>query len=332
MSLILSGSDGVIGEDYNYSQEIDTKSPTLVEDSRPSGFKNYIINGNFDIWQRGTSQTSTGYGSDDRFHNGNTGSTKTHSRQSCTDIERSLFNATYYSRTVVSSVAGTSNFTDKIQSIEDVTRLAGKTVTISFWAKADSTKNIAVEFAQLFGSGGTPSSYVFGASVTTFTLTSTWQKFTKTVTLPSIVGKTIGTDGVHTSYTSILFWFEAGSNNNTRTNSLGQQSGTFDIAQIQLEEGSVATSFEQRPIGLELSLCQRYYQKVDCDIIGDYVESGNAYQTWAFKVNMRSIPTVTLVSTNATTTHSVGYSSALFQKITTDHVYISVGTTASAEL
>ena len=47
----------------------------------PATFKNRIINGNFDVWQRATSQTSSGYGSDDRWTNSNTGSTKTHSRQ-----------------------------------------------------------------------------------------------------------------------------------------------------------------------------------------------------------------------------------------------------------
>lgn len=264
-----------------------------------SGFKNHIINGNFDIWQRGTSQATSEYGSDDRWNNSNVGSTKTHSRQTCTDIERALFNAQYYSRTVVSSVPGTSNQAVKFQAIEDVTKLAGKTVTLSFWAKADSTKNIAIEFGQLFGSGGTPSEVVLGNNVTTFTLTSTWQKFTKTLTFPSIVGKTLGTDGVHTSDSRVHFWFESGSNYSARTNSLGQQSGTFDIAQVQLEEGSVATPFEQRPIGLELSLCQRYYELLNGVFIG-YVASANfTYFPLKFFVKKRVSPTISFIAIEA---------------------------------
>ena len=230
-------------------------------DNKQTGFKNYIINGNFDVWQRGTSQTSNAYGSDDRFINGNVGSTKTHSRQTCTDTERALFNAQYYSRTVVSSVVGTSNQVVKFQFIEDVTKLAGKTVTLSFWAKADSTKNIAIDFGQIFGLGGTPSTEVSAVGVTTFNLTSTWQKFTKTVTLPSIVGKTLGTDGVHTTSSWVVFWFDAGSYFNTRTNSLGQQSGTFGSAQIQLVEGSVATPFENLSYALQYEQCRRYYRR-----------------------------------------------------------------------
>lgn len=261
-----------------------------------SGFKNHIINGNFDIWQRGASQTTAGYGSDDRWNNSNVGSTKTHSRQTCTDTERALFNAQYYSRTVVSSVAGASNYVNKLQSIEDVTKLAGKTVTLSFWARADSTKNMGFKTVQMFGTGGSPSTYNVQHN-SSFTLTSTWQKFTKTLTLPSIVGKTLGTDGVHTSYTRFDFEFELGSS--LTYAGIVQQSGTFDIALVQLEECSVATPFEQRPIGLELSLCQRYYELLNGVFIG-YVASANfTYFPLKFFVKKRVSPTISFIAIEA---------------------------------
>lgn len=226
----------------------------------PLGFKNKLINGDFAIWQRGTSQSTSSYGSDDRWLNENAGTTKVHSQQIATDTERALFNSNYFSRTVVTSVAGAGNLCEKNQRIEDITKLAGKTVTVSFWAKADTSKNIAIEFLQSFGSGGTPSSNVDGIGSQLIALTTTWAKYSITVTIPSIIGKTLGTDGTHTSFTAFYFWFDAGSTYDVRTASLGQQSGTFDIAEVQIEEGSVATPFEQRPIGLELSLCKRYYQ------------------------------------------------------------------------
>ena len=255
MSTILRGIDNLDSADI-------VKDSTCESDIAPynKGFKNYIINGNLDVWQRGDSQTASGYGSDDRWSNNNAGSTKTHSRVVCTDTERVLFNANNYSRTVVTSVAGANNHVHKFQLIEDVNKLAGKTVTLSFWAKADSNKNIALELGQSFGKGGSPSANVVGVGSQLIALTSTWQKKTITITLPSIVGKTFGTDGLQTTYTYVAFWFDAGSSFNSRSANLGQQSGTFDIAQVQLEEGSVATPFEQRPFALELSLCQRYYR------------------------------------------------------------------------
>jgi len=269
--------------------QLATKADTTYVNGKYSGFKNYIINGNFDIWQRGTSQTVTSYGSDDRWDNTSVGSTKTHSRVTCTDTERALFNAANFSRTVVTSVAGMGNVTYKSQSIEDITKLAGKIVTLSFWAKADANKNIAISHAQAFGTGGTPSPTTT-YHVSKIALTTSWQKFTLTFSIPSIVGKTLGTDGAHTSTQYITFWFDAGSNYNTYTGNLGQQSGTFDIAQVQLEEGSVATPFEQRPFGLELSLCQRYY----CHVRVTPTPSSAWLYTF-LPVPMRVAPTIALV-------------------------------------
>lgn len=224
--------------------------------------RNKIINGNFDFWQRGTSTSVNSYLAD-RWQNESVGSTFTSSRQSFALGQTSVPNEpTYFHRTVVSSVAGSGNYCIVRQPIESVRTFAGKTATLSFWAKADSNKNIAVEFIQTSGSGGSPVGGSTGATngqTKTFSLTSSWQKFTATISIPSISGYTLGTDG--NDHIRIQFWFDAGSTFNSRTNSLGQQSGTFDIAQVQLEEGSVATPFEVRPTGLELSLCQRYYNK-----------------------------------------------------------------------
>ena len=246
--------------------QIALKADTNYVNNKYSGFKNYIINGNFDIWQRGTNQTIHDYGSDDRWFNGQNISTKTHSRVTCTDTERVLFNANYFSRTVVNSVDGGDGYVIKRQSIEDVTRLAGKTITVSFWAKANGNKKLWIEHKQMYGTGGTPSTILVGNNVQEFNLTNTWTKYQYTITLPSIIGKTLGTDGVHTSATELQFWFDVGAGFISRIPTGFQQSGTFDIAQVQLEEGSIATPFEQRPYGLELSLCQRYYEVLGCGI------------------------------------------------------------------
>lgn len=261
--------------------------------------RNKIINGNFDIWQRATSQTSPGYGSDDRWNNVNSGSTKTASRQTFTlgqtDVPN---NPKYFSRTAVTSVAGAANLVYKEQKIESVLTSAGRTSVLSFYAKADAARNIAVEFLQVFGTGGAPSSIVTSIGVTTCALTASWAKFSIPVTFPSISGKTLGTDG--NDHIIARFWFDAGSNFNSQTNSLGQQSGTFDIAQVQFEEGSVATPFEQRQVGLELSLCERFYQAVRY-ANGRYVSSvagSYAIGTAILRETMRATPTVTFAGSS----------------------------------
>ena len=213
--------------------------------------KNAIINGNFDIWQRATSQTASGYGSDDRWYNASQGSTQVASRQAFTlgqtDVPN---NPRYYARTVVTSVAGVSSRAFKFQRIEGVEAFAGTTATLSFWAKADANKNIAVEFQQYFGTGGSPSATVTGIGVTTIALTTSWVKHTVSVAIPSIATdplKVLGSDG--NDALQLNLWMDAGSNWNART-----------FSQVQIEAGSVATEFEPRTVGEELALCQRYFQ------------------------------------------------------------------------
>lgn len=262
-------------------------------------FRNKLINGGFDIWQRGTSQgtSSTGFGADDRWNNGQNGSTKTASRQTFTLGQTDVpGNPKYWARTVVTSSAGASNYVYKAQPIESVLTLAGQTATLSFWAKADASKNIAVEFIQNFGTGGSPSSAVLGIGVTTFALTSSWKYFTATISIPSISGKVLGSN--NDDSLNLQFWFDAGSTFNARTNSLGQQSGTFDIANVQLEAGPQATPFEQRPISIEMPLCMRYYQ---LSPIGWplTVNSNNSYffLSGSFPVVMRGTPNVAQTTT-----------------------------------
>ena len=222
-----------------------------------AGFRNRIINGNFDFWQRGTSFTASDYGAD-RWIHARLGTTHTATRQAFTLGQTAVpGEPTYFCRTVVSSVAGAGNYAVLIQPIEDVRNFAGQQITVSFWAKADATKNIAVNMAQVFGTGGSPSANA-GISGTKISVGTTFQKVTVTATLPSISGRTLGTN--NNSSLNLNIWFDAGSTWNGDTDSLGQQSGTFEIAQVQLEPGPVATPFEQRPIGTELALCQRYFQ------------------------------------------------------------------------
>lgn len=256
------------------------------------GLRNKVINGNFLVWQRATSQTSVGYGSDDRWYNNHSGSSKTHSQQLFAIGQSAVpGNPSAFSRTVVTSVAGAGNYVVKQHRFEGVRQLNGMTATLSFWAKADASRPIAIDFQQMFGTGGSPSPAITGIGVQKFSLTTTWQKFTKTVSIPSITGKTLGSN--NDDFLELTFWFDAGSTYNSRTNSLGQQSGTFDIAQVQVEISTVATPFDDRSYTMELELCQRYYEVDQFGYNGAYqlIGSGNVFYV-PFKTRKRITPTI----------------------------------------
>ena len=269
----------------------DTGGSTLL------GRRNAIINGNFDVWQRGTSQTAAGYGSADRWRTDIATSTQSVTRQTFTLGQTDVpYNPKHYYSNVVTTGSTASSYSVLRQRIEDVATFAGETVTLSFYAKADASKNIAVEFRQYFGTTGSPSATV-NISPETVALTTSWAKYTVTVDVPSISGKTLGTDG--NDFISVGFWLDAGSDYNARTNSLGNQSGTFEFAQVQLEAGSVATPFERRSYGEELALCQRYYQSYrstdTSDIVLNAGQTGNGTYTTSLTLvqSLRGTPTVT---------------------------------------
>jgi hypothetical protein len=92
---------------------------------------------------------------------------------------------------------------------------------------------------------------------------------------------------------------------------------TVDIADVQVEKGAIATDFERRPFGNELTMSQRYYCKsynVDTnpgatDFIGNVmiVANSNGYAIGyvGFPVDMRSIPIVTVYNPNTGSTGTV---------------------------
>ena len=305
-----------------------------------AGLRNAIINGNFDIWQRGTSFTGNEYGAD-RWIHGRVGTTHTATQQAFTVGQTAVPNEPqWFCRTVVTSVAGASNYSLLVQRIENVRTFAGQQVTVSFWAKADATKNISVEMSQAFGTGGSPSAVVNSIGVTKVSIGTSWQKVTVTAAVPSISGKTLGSNS--DSYLDFSIWFDAGSSFNARTDSLGQQSGTFEIAQVQVEAGPVATPFERRPQQTELALCQRYYAVIYVSLRGTS-SSGHLEYTAKFPQTMRSIPSVngfqhpSYATANASgeglrqwSASEVGY--YVFGTANTDMYVLGRGWTLSAEL
>jgi hypothetical protein len=254
-----------------------------------AGFRNAIINGKFDIWQRGTSfsnPSSNAYLAD-RFVTAfdGTGATRTISQQAFTAGAAPVagYESQYFLRYNV-SVAGTGNtFNLLLQRMEDVRTFANQTITISAWIKADSARSVTVQLLQNFGSGG---SSEVRTSIGTASVTTSWTRFTFSTTVASITGKTIGTS----SFLGLEFW------NPSNT------TFTVDFWGVQVEPGSVATPFEQRPIGTELALCQRYYYQTDSvpDIFGISFSANIGVFYQVFPVTMRITPTPVYPSTGLT--------------------------------
>lgn len=277
MTLAISGTTGI-----TLAGQFDSASTF--------GFKNRIINGNFDIWQRGTTNTLTtsGYTVADRWQylTDGTLSTGTVFTQQTFTIGQTAVpnNPRYFLQIAYTSVNTPSNYIR--QRIENVATLSGQTATFSFWAKVSSgTLSISAQFQQEFGSGGSPSGGIYGIGSTSFTATTTWQQFTFTTTIPSISGKTVGTNNDSALNAAIVF--------------PASGTATVQIAQVQVEQGSIATSFDVRFLGTELALCQRYYFKNIPGVAGSTVATGafngttNLVATPIFPVPMRTAPTMT---------------------------------------
>jgi hypothetical protein len=260
----------------------------------PLMFRNAIINGNFDIWQRGTSFSVTSvptYTSDRwRVNYDGTGATRTLSRQTFTLGQTAVPGNPKYYLLWAQTVAGSGGtFNQLEQLIESVLTFAGQTVTVSFWAQAvTGTPTITVYSGQQFGSGGSPSTAVYPANSPTYTLSTSWQYFTWTIFLPSITGKTLGTNGDD----NVSFAFRAPSN----------ATGTWNIASVQVEAGSIATPFEFRPFATELALCQRYYEvSTNANYMSLVPAFGATYgSTTYYKVSKRANPTVSLYDNTGT--------------------------------
>ena len=235
---------------------------TLVADSSTTtglryqtGYNgNAIINGGFDIWQRGTSFTAASVYTADRWFAGSQ-TTYTRSRQA------SGLTGIQYSMRVQRDSGSTNTSGGAIYyNLEsaDSYRFAGQTVTVSFYAKAGanySPTSNALAYIAYTGTGTdqrrdqstgfTGEATVASANVT---LTTSWQRFSYTAAIGSTATQiALGFFSLNTGTAGANDWYE--------------------ITGIQLEVGSVATSFKRSngsggTIQGELAACQRYYYRL----------------------------------------------------------------------
>lgn len=291
--------------------------------------KNAIINGDFNVWQRGTSFAAIANGaySADRwvYTKDTTGAAHTVSRS--TDVPTvaqagRLFNYSFLVDCTTADAAVAAgdivSFQHRVEGYNWLP-LAQRAITLSFWVKATKTGTYC---AALVNSGADRSC----VKEYTVSVADTWEKKTLTfpaspsagtwdyttgigvrVTFTLMAGTTY--QGTADAYQSSQIYATA-----NQVNACDSTSNDFRIAGVQLEPGSVATDFEQRTFNDELALCQRYYCKTFdyATTPGDNVSTAGAFMCgnlstgnyepsvrWQFPVSMRAAPTI--VSYNPST-------------------------------
>ena len=263
--------------------------------------RNLVHNPLYNVGQRGAGPWSISGYTLDRWQVGVVTDTVSFSRSALTDGHRAAIGdeaAAYGLTNVFTGNAAAGAFNLIFQPIEDVRRLAGKTVTVSFWAVASGALKLGVAIDQNFGTGGSPSASVNGAGVAV-TLSTTFARYSVTFAVPSVSGKTLGTSGGDN--TQLDFWFSSGTTMATRAGNVGVQSGSMNIWGVQLEIGSVATPLEKPDPRYDLANCMRFYQVGQLSCAG---WAGGASQqilwTALLSTQMRATPAVVAASAAAT--------------------------------
>jgi hypothetical protein len=254
--------------------------------------RNAIINGGFDIWQRGTSFTLNNVAfqyTADRFsvvrNLAGTDIVASQSNVVPTGFRHSL----KIQRNAGSTTTNIPYLLHNLESRESVP-LAGQSVTLSFWARAGANYSGSGSSLNVVLGSGTGTDQ--GTYVTLFTgyslilerqpvLTTTWQRFTYTGTVSSAANQ-IG------MYFAASWSGTAGADD------------SIHITGIQLEAGSVATPFVRAANTLqgELAACQRYFQVFTGNAVQENVGAGQCYSTtnalihMSFMTTLRAAPTV----------------------------------------
>lgn len=250
MNYLVGVTSGVQAQ-INAKQASDTTLAAIADESLGAfSHRNKIINGNFDVWHRGTSFASgAAQYTADRF-----GFFRASLAAGATLSRQTGENSKYCARVQRDAANTSTNLINLIQIVEgvDMRHLAGKNVTVTFRARcgADySATGLALESVIRTGTtedeGGVSATATWAGVVSdtqTNTLTTTFQTFTHTAAIPSDARE-------------LALLLRA-----TPTGTAGA-ADYYEVEQIQLEQGSIATPFENRAYAVELALCHRYARK-----------------------------------------------------------------------
>jgi hypothetical protein len=274
------------------------------------GFRNRIINGAMVIDQRNAGALVTGANGYmlDRWYflRGASSSSPVFNVQQSTVAPPNYKNS-FFVTVTTSGAPGANNYTEIYQAIEGLNiadlgwgTATAQAVTLSFWVRCSVTGTYGVGVSN----GAPDRSYIASYTVNA---ANTWEQ--KSVTIPGDtsgtwlttngVGMYLNWDlGVGTVQSTTAGSWQAGNFVGlTGGTKLSNTNGaTFYITGVQLEKGSTATSFDYRPYGTELALCQRYaigYTTNQGLGAGMWYLSGYVIHQIEFPVQMRSAPTLT---------------------------------------
>jgi hypothetical protein len=311
----LKGNDADTGIFYPTANEVAASAggATVWNASSSFGFKNRIINGAMVIDQRnaGASVTPSNSYTLDRWYGFVSQASKFTVQQNAGSVTPPAGFTNYLGITSSSAYSITSTDTFGIaQYIEgfntadlDFGKSTAKTITLSFWVQSSLTGT----FGGAIANSSVTRSYPFSYSIP---VANTWTQVSVT-----IAGDTSGSWVGATNGLGMRVWFGVGCGSTFSgtagswagadyrsatgaTSVVGTSGATFYITGVQLEKGSTATSFDYRPYGTELNLCQRYAQK-NTSAIGEAGSSDIGAFYFPYQVSMRTTPTVSLlVGTN----------------------------------
>lgn len=282
--------DGEVGEDQLDHAAIRAIVPYIN--------RNLLINGNFDVWQRGGYLNADGlptalgttadpeYGADHWYLGEPSDVNKREIRLGMFTMGQTVVPnepTNYLSWDQLVAETG-ANRPILSQPVEDVRTLAGKSATVTWWMKGDYSGNITCQLVQDFGTPAGPPSYpprtVAATTGGTAVLVAgaDWVQYTAKFDVPNLMGYGIDGPGHHLALQFLL-----------------PDNTTFDIdfAQIQMEEGTVATAYETLSLLEEIRRCERYFE-FHAGIAADNIT--NNHPCYYFATRKYRAPDLTLLA------------------------------------
>lgn len=241
--------------------------------------RNKIINGGCQVAQRGNVSLSASYqyGGCDRFMTAAIGGTgvsggiaQATGQSTATGFAHGIINGSW--------TTGQASIIQRIESLNAFS-LNGKTVTISgkLFHNFGANRTVAVKLYKANASNNFTATTQIGTTQTFIAASGSYTSFSFQYTL----GASDASNGLQVEIVDSV------------AGSFG--SVNFVSSELQLELGPVATPFEQRPIGMELALCQRYYETVlgtGAEFCGNTTNTATYYAQYSFKTIKRVIPTL----------------------------------------